>query len=593
MEVEVIKKNIDIYKRNRFDFNAKLRVAAYCRVSTGSQEQKDSYESQVKHYTQTIQSNKNWIFVDVYADEAMTGTIDYKRTDLLRLINDAMLGKIDLILTKSIARFARNTVDTLKYVRMLKEKNVAIYFEEEHINTLEMAGELLLTILSSVAQQEVQNTSDNVKLGLKMKMTRGEMVGANNCYGYKIDKKHRTLIIIEKEAEVVRLIFKLYIEGYGTKGIADYLEEKGYKTRKGNTEWCTATITRILKNEKYMGDLLMHKSITIDPIAKKRIPNNGEEDKYYVKNHHPAIISEEIYNKAQEVRKSRSRDFTKRNFVGEKGKNYSFTGKIFCGFCNSVYTRVLWTQKEYPDYSRTVWKCRRADKKGRKYCPDSIILYNEVIENIFIDIYNSLCINHEKTIDKALKILEQAINMANDNIKKRDVDKEIQKTMLKIDELVDLKINKQIDIIIYQNKYKDLSIELENLRKEKLENANKEIDQKNIKDRIKEYKNTFHKNARMKTFDKEVFDVLVRQILVGSVDEKGNKDPYTITIIMNTDLIRKCSYLDYNIENTKKNYKDVTGDVLAKNFRPSKIHNTIRRRGRINKLRISFLNEIQ
>ena len=239
------------------------------------------------------------------------GIIDFKRTDFLRMINDALNGKIDLILTKSIARFARNTVDTLKYVRMLKEKNVAIYFEEEHINTLEMAGELLLTILSSVAQQEVQNTSDNVKLGLKMKMQRGEMVGANNCYGYEIDKEKKTLKIIEEEAKVVRKIFELYIDGYGTKGIADCLEAEKIKTRKGHTEWSTATITRILKNEKYIGDLLMRKSITIDPIAKKRIPNNGEEDKYYVKNHHPAIISRETFEKAQKIRASRSKDYTK------------------------------------------------------------------------------------------------------------------------------------------------------------------------------------------------------------------------------------------------------------------------------------------
>lgn len=577
MQVEVIKGNVDVYKRNRFDINARLRVAAYCRVSTGSQEQKDSYESQVKHYTHTIQSNKKWVFVDVYADEAMTGTIDFKRTDFLRMINDAMMGKIDLILTKSIARFARNTVDTLKYVRMLKEKNVAVYFEEEHINTLEMAGELLLTILSSVAQQEVQNTSDNVKLGLKMKMSRGEMVGANNCYGYKINKKQKSLTIIEEEATVVRKIYELYIEGYGAKYIADYLEENGIKTRKGNTEWCTATITRILQNEKYAGHLLMHKSITIDPIAKKRIPNNGEEDKYYVKNHHPAIISEETFEKAQEVRKMRAKDYIERNISGEKSKGYSFTGKIYCGFCDSIYTRVLWTQKGYPDYSRTVWKCRRADKRGRKECPDSIVLYNEVMENIFIDMYNALCINHGKTIDKVLNIIEKAINMSLENPQKRDVDKDIKKIIAKIDELVELKLNKQIDIIVYENKYKDLSNELEKLRQEKLENANKELDQKSIKERLKEYKSNFSKNARMTVFDKEVFDILVKRVIVGTINEKGEKDPDSIVLIMNTDIVRKYSYLDFTTENTKKNYIDVTEDVLAKNFRPSLIHNTIRR----------------
>lgn len=575
MEVEIIKKDVDIYKKSKFDINAKLRVAAYCRVSTGSKEQKDSYESQVKHYTHTIQSNKNWIFVDIYADEAMTGTIDFKRTDFLRMINDAMMGKIDLIITKSIARFARNTVDTLKYVRMLKEKNVAVYFEEEHINTLEMAGELLLTILSSVAQQEVQNTSDNVKLGLKMKMSRGEMVGANNCYGYKIDKKNQSLTIINKEAEVVRLIFKLYLEGYGAKVICNFLEEKGYKTRKGLKEWGTGTITRILQNEKYAGHLLMHKSITIDPIAKRRIPNNGEEDKYYIKNHHPAIISQEVFDKAQEIRKSRSDDYLNRNITGEKGKKYSFTGKMFCGFCNSIYTKVLWKQKEYPDYSRTVWKCRKADKRSRKECPDSLIIYNEIMENIFIDLYNSICISHNNTIEKAIDIIEKAIKKANDNVANRNIDKDIKKVIARIDELVDLKLNKQIDAVVYTNKYKELSEELENLRKEKIEEDTKNIDKKSIEERIKNYRKMFYKDAKMKTFDKETFDILVQKIIIGNVDEEGNKDPYIITIIMNTDISRKYSYLDYTTDNAKKNYVDVTKDILANNFHPSLHYNTI------------------
>lgn len=570
MEVEVIKKNDATSKRKKFDFNSKLRVAAYCRVSTASKEQKDSYQSQVKHYTHTIKSNKNWVFVDVYADEAMTGTIANKRTDLLRLINDAMDGKIDLILTKSIARFARNTVDTLNYVRMLKEKNVAIYFEEEHINTLEMAGELLLTILSSVAQQEVQNTSDNVKLGITMKMIRGEMIGANNCYGYKI--KGKTLVIIEKEAKVVRLIYTMYIDGYGAKAIAQELERRGIKTRKGNTEWNPATITRILQNVKYAGHLLMRKTITIDPIAKIRIPNNGEEDMYFIKNHHPAIISQEMFDKAQEIRKERAKNYADRNFVGEKGKNYSFTGKMYCAFCNSIYTRVTYVK---PNYFKEVWKCHRADKKSRKECPDSYIITNDAMENIFIDLYNSLCVKHEKTIDKALKIIEEAIEKANDNGMHKNIEKEIKEILSKIDQLVELKLDNQIESSVYEKKYNELNAELETLRKEQLEEQNSKVEKRNTKDRIKEYRKLFDKSLMINEFDKELFNILVQRVIVGEIDEDGNKNPYIITIVMSTNTKRRFSYFDYDDSNKVKKNINVTPNILSKNFRPSLLCNTV------------------
>ena len=574
MQVEIIKKDLEKCNKHIYNSNSILKVAAYCRVSTGTQEQKDSYESQVRHYSDKIKSKENWIYVDIYADEAMTGTLDYKRTDFLRMISDALNGKIDLILTKCISRFARNTVDTLKYVRMLKEKNVAIYFEEEHINTLEMAGELLLTILSSVAQQEVQNTSENVKLGLKMKMQRGEMVGANNCYGYKIDKVNKTLVIIEEEARVVRKIYELYIEGYGTKGIANYLEEKHIMTRKGHYEWSTATITRILTNEKYIGDLLMGKSIIVDPIAKKRIRNEGQEDKYYVKGHHPAIISKDTYDKALQIRKSRSKDFMKRNFVANKPRNYSFTGKIFCGFCGSVYTRVLWKKKEYPDYLKETWKCRRADKRGRKECPDSIILYNDVIENIFIDLYNSICVNHSKTLDKTLKIIEKAIRITNTDADTHNLDKEIKDIMNKMDELLELKLNKQIDILIYKSKYNELNERLNELRRKKVESSNLKADEKQCENKLKDIKKIFSKERKMKKFNKDIFDILVDKILVGTTDKNGNKFPNVLVVMMNTGDKRAYNYIDKNMESTKK-YVDVTQDFFSENFLPSKIDNTI------------------
>lgn len=287
MEVQIIKRDETIRNRlNKNRFITKLRVAAYCRVSSDKEDQINSYQSQLKYYNKKICENPEWIFVDVYADEAISGTQTKKRNDFLRMISDAMAGKIDLILTKSISRFARNTVDTLNYVRMLKEKGIGIIFEEENINTLEMAGELLLTILSSVAQQESETISNHVKLGFKMKMERGELIGFNRCLGYNYNCETKQIYVNEKEAETVKYIFKRYIEGVGGQTIAKELTQLNAKTINGKAKWTDSAVLGIIKNEKYIGDVRTGKTFTADPITHKRYANFGEADQYYIKNHH-------------------------------------------------------------------------------------------------------------------------------------------------------------------------------------------------------------------------------------------------------------------------------------------------------------------
>ncbi|SNT11462.1 Site-specific DNA recombinase [Anaerovirgula multivorans] len=276
-----------------------LRVAAYWRVSTDSEEQKTSYQSQVLHYKQLVETKPEWDLVDIYADEAISGTQTNKRMDFQRMINDAVDGKIDMIITKSISRFTRNTLDTLKYVRLLKEKNVAIMFEKENINTLTMNGEMLLVILSSLAQQESEPISANVTLGLEMKMKRGEMVGYNGCLGYDYDPETKSISINEEEAEIVRYIFNRYVEGAGCFVIAKELSKLGYKTRKGSTRWHESTVRGIIKNEKYKGALLQGKTFTVDPITHRRLDNMGEREQFYIKNNHEPIISDEMFERAQ------------------------------------------------------------------------------------------------------------------------------------------------------------------------------------------------------------------------------------------------------------------------------------------------------
>ena len=290
-----------------------LKVCAYCRVSTGTEEQKTSYESQKKYYKQKIKQNPEWELVDIYADEAISGTQVYKRVNFKRMIDDALAGKIDLILVKSISRFGRNTVDILKYIRLLKEHNVAVFFEEENINTMEMQGEILLTVLSALAQQGSATISSSVALGARMKMKRGELVGHYAPYGYRYDQDKEELVIFEDEAKVVRDVYELYIEkGYGTARIARELNNKKIPSPT-NKMWSSTVITRMIRNEKYCGDLLTGKTYTSDPISKKKIINHGEKDKYYTKDHHIPIVERNIWDKANALLDKRTKDYHEKN----------------------------------------------------------------------------------------------------------------------------------------------------------------------------------------------------------------------------------------------------------------------------------------
>ena len=257
MQVQVIEKKVGRIDRTTGNvITGRLKVCAYCRVSSDSKDQLNSYQSQLKYYEDKINSKSEWQFAGIYADEAITGTLDYKRSNFIKMINDCTAGKIDMIITKSVSRFARNTVDSLSYIRLLKEKNIAVFFEEENINTLEMAGELLITVLSAVAQQESEIISAHVKLGLKMKQQRGELIGYNGCLGYDYSIESKSISVNYEEAKIVKYIFERYCQGIGCTVIAKELTDMKYKTPRGKDKWHESTIRGILKNEKYKGDVL-------------------------------------------------------------------------------------------------------------------------------------------------------------------------------------------------------------------------------------------------------------------------------------------------------------------------------------------------
>ena len=286
--------------RKQEEEKPKLRVAAYCRVSTDSDEQATSYEAQVEHYTEYIQKNPDWEFAGIYADDGISGTNTKKREEFNRMIDDCKAGNIDMIITKSISRFARNTLDCLKYIRQLKDMNIPVLFEKESINTMDAKGEVLITIMASLAKQESQSLSQNVKMGLQYRYQQGKVqINHNRFLGYTKDA-NGNLVIDPEQAETVKRIYREYLEGLSMDKIAAGLERDGILTGAGGKKWHTSTINKILRNEKYIGDALLQKTYTTDFLNKTRVKNNGLVPQYYVEGDHEAIIPKDIYLLVQE-----------------------------------------------------------------------------------------------------------------------------------------------------------------------------------------------------------------------------------------------------------------------------------------------------
>lgn len=373
--------------------NRILNVAAYCRVSTSQEEQENSYESQVAYYTKLITDTPEWNLVAIYADDGISGT-DMKKRDNFNLMMERCLRKdkdIDLILTKSISRFARNTVDCLSCIRRLKERNIAIYFEKEHINTLESTGELLITILSSQAQEESRNISENVKWGLKRKYENGEVL-IKRTFGYE-KGTDKNLHIIPEEAEFVRMIYKKYLEGQSLNGIANLLTKMKVKTIRGNTRWNGSSIRVILTNEKYIGDAVAQKTFTADYLLKDRRKNKGELPQYYVQDLHEPIISKELYYLVQQEMKRRACLKKKsmaggtEELVGKYSGKFALSKILICGECGSEYRRQT-SRKSGKE--KAVWRCENRLRNGIRYCRHSPTLEEESIHGIILEPINRM-----------------------------------------------------------------------------------------------------------------------------------------------------------------------------------------------------------
>lgn len=374
-----------ISKKTEKKMFPKLRVCAYCRVSSDHDEQQQSFLTQVAHYTELIEANDDWRFAGIYADEGISGTSKDKRDEFLRLMKDCEAKKVDMVITKSISRFARNTKDCIEAVRKLKGLGIAIYFEKENINTMTVDSELVITILGSTAQEESISISKNNKWAIQKKFETGEWNPSYLPYGYT-KAADDEIIIDETEAVIVRRIYNDYLNGKGSYVIARELTLEGVPTRKGAEAWGENVVVEILTNEKYVGDMLLQKTFTTDTVPFIRKKNKGQKQKYFIQDSHEPIITREQAGRVREIMDRRREEKEMVADTGKYNNRYPFTSKILCGECGTTFKR----QKLFKGkpYQTEQWSCSKHIRK-RTECSMTAIK-EDYIKAAFTHLYNKL-----------------------------------------------------------------------------------------------------------------------------------------------------------------------------------------------------------
>lgn len=386
-KVRVIPANLQTAE-NRNPYQ-QLRVAAYCRVSTEQEEQQNSYQVQISYYTNLINRKKEWTLVKVFADEGISGTQAKKRPEFLKMIRMCRQQKIDLIITKSISRFARNTVDCLEYVRQLKDLGIGVIFEKENLNTLTMTSEFMIALYGSFAQAESESISKNVSWGKQKAYAEGKVsFQYAKLLGYKKSENGKPEIVPE-EAETVRMIYDLFLDGLSFTRIKKTLESQNLLTATGKKIWSESNIKSILKNEKYVGDALLQKTFTVDCISKKVQKNNGERPMYLVTNHHDPIIDRDTFNRVQQelARRTSKRKISDKT-ITEQGKyssKYALSELLICGNCGTPYRRCTWSAN---GKKQIVWRCISRLEHGKKYCTDSPTIHEAPLQRAILSAVN-------------------------------------------------------------------------------------------------------------------------------------------------------------------------------------------------------------
>ena len=390
--------------------DGKKRVAAYCRVSTDSEEQLNSYEAQKNYYTQKIEDNPDWEMAGIYADEGITGTSTRKRAEFNKMITACKRGRIDLIVTKSLSRFARNTVDCLETIRLLKANGIGVYFEKENINTLTESSEFLITLFSGFAQAESESLSKNVTWGKQKSAETGKVpFQYKKMLGYRKGADGEPEIVPE-EADVVRRIYQRYLCGCTLGQIKKELEQENIPAAQKVGRWSHAVIRNILTNEKYIGDALLQKTYITDCITKKVKKNQGERPMYYVENNHPAIIPRETFDRVQTemTRRSSKRKVLQKRGRTELGKysgKFALTELLVCGECGSPYKRVTWARN---GTKRIVWRCVSRLEFGTKYCHNSPTLDEDKLHRAILATINEFTAIRQEVLPDVLAMAEEA-----------------------------------------------------------------------------------------------------------------------------------------------------------------------------------------
>lgn len=388
-----------------------LRVAAYCRVSTDDEEQLTSYEAQQNYYTDKIMTNRDWTMAGIFADEGITGTSARKRPEFLRMIRMCKQKKIDIVLTKSISRFARNTVDCLNYIRALRALGIAVIFEKENINTLEADSEILITMLGAFAQSESESISANVRWGKRQAMREGKAnIQYDRLYAYEKGDDGNPKVIPE-QAEVVRSIYNQYLTGASLRMIKERLESEQILNVTGNPQWTITAIRGILTNEKYCGDVLLQKTYISDCISRKVIRNTGQLPMYLLQNHHDAIVKRKTFDAVQTemARRSAGKSPSKKNAptgLTSYASKYALSERLVCGECGTLYRRCTWSKG---GKKRVVWRCVSRLDYGTKYCHNSPTLDEEPLQRTILAAINSIMSKKDTLIRQIISAMEMEI----------------------------------------------------------------------------------------------------------------------------------------------------------------------------------------
>ena len=441
----------------------KLRVAAYCRVSTEEEEQQGSFEIQKLYYTEKINSTPEWEVAGIYADDGISGVHTKKRDGFNQMIQDCKKRKIDLILTKSISRFARNTLDSIQYVRMLKQMGIAVVFEKENINTATMNSEMILTVLSAFAQAESESISQNVARGKRMGYKHGKFAFPyGRIIGYRKGADGKPEIIPE-QAEIIRLIFNSYLQGDSLQSIKAKLETAGALTARGNTAWSAQSIQRILQNEKYCGDVLLQKTFTEDVLTGVHKKNTGQLPQYYIENYHDGIVSKQMFREVQtEIarRNSKSAANQRKRRRGRYNSKYALSERLVCRDCGSPYKRVTWN---IHGRKQIVWRCVNRIEYGTKFCGNSPSIPEEELHRAILKAVHDLAANFTDEVAAQINGILHSIQTG-ESIKP-NLQEQLEQTQQEFDRLLEMSLDFDGDTPFLDDRLKKLNSKIKRLKK--------------------------------------------------------------------------------------------------------------------------------